>query len=143
MKNKLFAMKIKRKYAPALYMIILLLPLFYSCDDTVNPLYYDIPESNVSYSKHIQPLFNLKCTNSGCHDDQTRAGNLSLTSYGNTTADLQIVVPYHPENSVLVWAIEGRIPAGFMPPPTAPVAPLTDNQINGIKTWIKEGARAN
>lgn len=122
---------------------LFLLIFIYGCDDSINPIYQDIPASNVSYSRHIQPIFNLKCTNSGCHDDQSRAANLSLTSYANTTADLQIVVPYYPENSILVWAIEGRSASGFMPPPTAPVAPLTNNQINGIKTWIKEGAKAN
>ncbi len=125
------------------FAIILVLIFTSYCDDSINPVYQDIPESNVSYSRHIQPIFNVKCTNSGCHDDASRAGNLSLTSYANTTADLQIVVPFHPENSILVWSIEGRSASGLMPPPTAPVAPLTDNEINGIKTWIKEGAKAN
>ncbi len=115
----------------------------FGCDDTVSNYVEDIPESNVSYSKHIQPIFNLKCTSSGCHEDQTRAGNLSLTSYGNVTADELIIVPYHPENSILVWAIEGDAGYGPMPPLGAPVPPLSQKEIQGIKTWIKEGAKSN
>ncbi len=125
------------------FILIIIAIISISCDDSINPIYQEIPSENVSYSRHIQPLFNVKCTNSGCHDNSTRAGNLSLTSWANTTADLQIVVPYHPENSILVWSIEGRSASGLMPPPTAPITPLTNNQIEGIKTWIREGAQAN
>ncbi len=114
-----------------------------SCDDTVTNNGEDIPSSNVSYSRYIQPIFNLKCASSGCHDDQTRAGNLSLTSYANATADELIIVPYHPENSILVWAIEGTAGYGPMPPLGAAVLPLSQKEIQGIKTWIKEGAKSN
>ncbi len=117
--------------------------IFASCDDSINPINQDIPSSNVSYNKYIQPIFNVKCNNSGCHNDQDRAGNLSLTSYANATSDNQIVVPYYPDNSILVWSIEGKAASGFMPPPAGPVAPLTKNEIEGIRTWIKEGAKSN
>lgn len=122
---------------------IFIFAVAFGCDDTVSNNGKDIPDSNVSYSRHIQPIFNLKCATSGCHDDQTRAGNLSLTSYGNATADNLIIVPYHPENSILVWAITGESGYGPMPPLGAPVPPLSDKEIQGIKTWIKEGAKPN
>jgi len=137
------------KFKNSLYNALLLILFFSvilavsSCKDTVAPNDNDIPEKNVSYNKHIQPIFNYKCTLSGCHEDATRAGGLSLTSYANTTADIQIVFPYHPENSILVWAIEGTGGYGPMPPVTAPAPPVTKKELQGIKTWIKEGARAN
>ncbi len=115
----------------------------YACKDTVGPNDNDIPAKNVSYSRHIQPIFNYKCTLSGCHDDATKAGGLSLTNYASTTEDIQIVFPYHPENSILVWAIEGAGGYGPMPPVTAPAPPVTKKELQGIKTWIKEGAKAN
>ena len=113
-----------------------------ACDDTLTGSEIDsriIPSQNVDYYEDIQPVFNIKCATVMCHDNQTMAGGLSLTSYDNTTADVLIVFPYQPESSKLVWAIEGQTGASPMPP--AGYAPLTQNQIKGIKTWIAEGAK--
>lgn len=108
--------------------------------EQINVNLIKIPASNVSYSQHIQPLFNLNCNTSGCHDDASRAGNISLTTCANTTADPSIVFPGEPDNSRLVWAVEG-IGNFPMPPPGYPQ--LTSNQISGIRTWISEGAECN
>jgi hypothetical protein len=50
-----------------------------------------------------------------------------------------VVVPNDPGNSGLVMRIEGSIGARM------PLNrnPLNQNQINGIRTWIAEGARNN
>ncbi len=97
------------------------------------------PATNVSYGQHVQPLFNLTCAVSGCHDDATKQSNLSLTSYVNATARPGIIVLGNPDASVLVQRIEGTIQ------PRMPFnrAPLNDNQIKGIRQWIKEGAKNN
>ena len=101
-----------------------------------------IPSSNVSFSEYIQPVFFVKCATSGCHDDGNRAGGLRLTSWANTTIDPSVVFPGKPNNSKLVWAIEGQ--AGIPPmPPIGFVRPLTPNQIQGISTWVAEGAKNN
>ena len=101
-----------------------------------------IPSSNVSFSEYIQPVFFVKCATSGCHDDGNRAGGLSLTSWANTTIDPSVVFPGKPNNSKLVWAIEGQ--AGIPPmPPTGFARPLTVNQIQGIRIWVEEGAKNN
>ena len=99
-----------------------------------------IPDSNVSYSQDIQPVFNLKCANAGCHNDADRAGGISLTTCTNTTDDPSIVFPGEPDNSRLIWAIEG---IGNFPMPPVGYPPLTSNQIKGVRTWIKEGAQCN
>ena len=129
--------------------IFLILSLFSimliaACDDTKNVTDIDsiiIPSSNVSYAQYIQPVFNAKCMRSGCHDDQTRAAGLSLTSWDNTRANSQVVYPYLPQNSKLVWSIEGT--SGTIMPPLGYSPPVNQNQITGIKTWIKEGAKNN
>ena len=115
--------------------------LVQACDDTLNTQNeIIIPSQNVSYNKYIQPLFNIKCTNSGCHNDESKAEGLSLTTWSNTRADPAIVFPYEPQSSKLVWAIEGE-GISIMPPFGYP--PLTENQREGIKIWIKEGAENN
>jgi hypothetical protein len=116
---------------------------FTSCDDTQTVEDIDkkpIPATNVSFSQHIYPVFNVKCNNSGCHNDESRAGGVSLTSWSNAT-DPSIVVKGDPNTSKLVWSID-RIPGvKWMPPIGYPG--LTEQQRIGIKTWITEGALNN
>lgn len=100
----------------------------------------DIPDKDVSYIRHIQPVLEVKCNNAGCHNDESKAGNLSLTSYQSTTSDLSIVFPGEPQNSRLATVIQPG--SGFTMPPLS-YPPLTEDQINGIITWIKEGAKNN
>ncbi len=117
--------------------------LFFSCKDTVTGDDIDkraIPDKDVSYTKHIQPVFDIKCNSSGCHNDEDRAGSISLTSYQNTTADLSVVFPGQPQNSRLATAIQ---PSTSIPMPPMAYPPLTENQVKGIITWIKEGANNN
>lgn len=118
--------------------------LYSGCKDTITGSQLDqrvIPDSNVSYSQNIQPVFDLKCSNSGCHDDGSMAGGLSLSTWANTTADPGIVFPGKPDNSRLVWTIEHYASVPPMPPVGYPT--LTQNQIKGIRTWIQEGAKDN
>ena len=47
-----------------------LVTTFTSCDDTITVNDVDnniIPDSLVSFSKHIYPVFQVKCALSGCH----------------------------------------------------------------------------
>jgi hypothetical protein len=97
------------------------------------------PLSNVSYAQHVQPLFNQTCAIAGCHDDG-QSLQVRLTSYGNVFfAQPQVIVEGSPESSVLVLRIEGRL--GQRMPLNR--NPLNQNQINGIRAWIAEGARNN
>ena len=53
---------------------------------------------------------------------------------------MQRVAPGDPENSYLVWKIQGRptIVLSRMPPPPKPS--LTQEEIDAIVTWIQRGA---
>jgi len=118
--------------------------LIAACDDTKNVTDIDniiIPSSNVSYSQYIQPVLTAKCARAGCHDDQTQAAGLSLTSWSNTKQNYLVVAPGLPQNSKLVWSIEGT--SGNIMPPLGYSSPVNKNQIEGIKTWIQEGAKNN
>ncbi|MFN0157958.1 MAG: hypothetical protein ACKVRP_07790 [Bacteroidota bacterium] len=97
------------------------------------------PLTDVSYSVHVQPLFNQTCALAGCHDDAT-PDRARLTSHTNVLfANPQIVVEGSPDQSILVLRIEGRLGQNM------PLNrnPLNQNQINGIRAWIAEGARNN
>ena len=132
------------KHIKQIYFLLLFsLIMIPDCKDSVTAGQVDtivIPSSNVSYIKYIQPVFTTKCIN--CHNDQVSDGNLSLTSWAGTTLDRSIVFPGSPQTSRLVWSIQAQSGASPMPPPgSAP--PLNTNQINGVITWIKEGAKNN
>jgi hypothetical protein len=100
------------------------------------------PVSNISYSVHVQPLFNQACAISGCHDAGQNQSELHLTSYGDavlSTSAVGVILPGKPDQSLLVLRIQGTVGAR-MPPG---VYPLNSNQINGIRAWIVEGAKNN
>lgn len=98
------------------------------------------PADSVSYGRHVEPLFRQTCSLIGCHDDGNHPSALKLTTYDNLMyGSLQVVVRGQPNQSVLVWRIEGRV--GRLMPMNR--NPLNQNQINGIRAWIAEGAKNN
>lgn len=97
------------------------------------------PASNLSYSQHIQPIFNTYCATIDCHDSYSQADNLILSSYYDATARAGIIIKNNANASVLVQRIEGKIQPQM--PPNRP--PLSTNKSTAIKTWINEGAKNN
>ena len=122
------------------YFLLFAILLFISCDDTITSEDIDklvMPDSNVSYAQHIAPVFEVKCV--GCHNDQRKEGGVNLSSWVNATSDPRIIFPGSDSTSVLVWTIEKV-------PPYAPMPPnqwLVRNHIDGIRIWIREGAKNN
>jgi hypothetical protein len=115
------------------------------CKDSITASQVDsrvMPQSNISFTTDLQPVFELKCANSGCHDDGTRAGGLSLTSCANAKSDPGAIAVGSSKTSRLVWAEEGQ--AGIEPmPPVGVNKPFTSEQDRGLKKWIDEGAKCN
>ncbi len=108
--------------------------------DGESPSNIVFPISNVSYGQQVQPLFNQTCTLAGCHDDGTHQSMLSLTSYDNLMyGGALVVVRNKPDVSMLVLRIQGSV--GTRMPLNR--NPLNQNQINGIRAWIGEGAQNN
>lgn len=124
--------------------------VFWSCkDDLGGGGTKDIvfPATHISYGKQVQPLFDRGCSFSGCHGPDTYdQRGYSLDSYDHATARLGIIVACYPnescnpENSLLIRRIEGLDNLPRMP---LYLPALTDNQINGMKQWIREGAQNN
>ena len=112
-----------------------------SCDDTLTSTEVNnivMPDSGVSYSKHIAPVFEVKCV--PCHNNTGRKeAGLDLSSWSAATLDPRIIARGSDSTSVLVFSIEGLPPYALMPPSGR----LIDNHIKGIRTWIREGALNN
>ena len=115
--------------------------IYISCDDTVTVQDIDnrtIPDSNVSYSKDIRPILEVKCVS--CHGTNSVEGGVNLTEW-TYFVDGMIVVPYYPENSELVWVLEEKATYSHLGKKN--YIPFTTNQVRGTKTWIAEGAKNN
>ncbi len=134
----------KRIYPQIFILFLILSVVFIGCEDTITGNEIDqviIPAKDVSYSQYIQPVLNVKCSTSGCHDDGTRAGDYSVTNWANVVIP-GIVDAYNEQTSRLVWRIDA-LGVEPMPPINSVSGFLTPNQRKGIRTWIREGAKNN
>ncbi|MBI2794306.1 MAG: hypothetical protein HYX66_06635 [Ignavibacteria bacterium] len=95
------------------------------------------PDSLVSYQKHVKPFLNLRCGQ--CHSDSYAAGGIRLTQYSYLLFDKpNLIVPGKPDESLVNQVLERIIAhqAGRM-------ETIPSNQINGMRTWVTEGALNN
>ena len=120
-----------------------------SVADTTQP-------ATVSFQNDIFPLVlevgqgGYGCNNVSCHGSPIISSNYSVSTYGDfvtsgeqaTALNICVVKPGDPDNSYLVWKLEGRSGiAGVQMPQTG--AKMTPQDIAMVKTWILEGARNN
>jgi hypothetical protein len=130
-----------KNYLKILLFILFGVVVFMSCKDQITDNSKDLvfPGSKVSYSQHVQPLFDYRCDMTTCHDNEPANTRLSLTSYFGLTKYPGIVVPGLPDNSILIQRLDGRLR------PRMPLKgdTLIPNHLTGLRTWIKEGALAN
>ena len=131
------------------YLLLLIfgsaLLIWNSCkDDIVSARNSSVvfPDSGVSYSKHVEVLFQETCAVSGCHAGGNAGGGLDLTkpSYSKLMDhNPRLVVSTQSSSSLLIQRLNGtfgeRMPKNL--------DPLTENQLKGIKRWIDEGAANN
>jgi hypothetical protein len=116
-----------------------------SCKDQVvdpnaNPVVF--PTSKVSFSQHVQPLFQSRCAFTGCHAGSYPSAGLDLSSpaYNNLmNHQPRLVIAGASSNSLLIERLDGRI-APQMP---FNATPINANQLAGMKKWIDEGAQNN
>jgi hypothetical protein len=107
-----------------------------------------LPESNITFSEHIRPLFRIRCgSENGCHSFLNTGGypakRLQLTNYQSTITHLidgdePLIIPGQGEQSFLYKIL-------FMPLSDSPRMPkeripLNTNNTNCIRIWIDEGA---
>ena len=138
-----------RIYPLVLYLsVIAVTGLFYTTacnENTAGPeKEIVLPDSNLNYIEHIQPLLITNCANkNGCHGSFEPARGLDLTDYQVirthlATGSEQLIIIYDSEASFLYNILKG--PVRYVPrmPLYEPMLKL--KYINGIKQWIDEGA---
>jgi hypothetical protein len=129
---------------PFLTLLAIFLCVFFcnSCKDDITDSHTSsivFPDSLISFSKHVEPLFRETCLGGQCHSSSRPAKNLNLeTDVWSSLRDHtpQIVIPYKGNESLLVLYLDGR----QQPQMPLQSPPLTQNQIKGVKKWIDEGA---
>lgn len=94
-----------------------------------------VEQANI-YPDVIEPILMQRC--SGCHNDQKAKGKLSLASYQTTTAN--VIIANQLDTSELYRRITlDSHDKKFMP--AEGKTPLTQEQVQLIAWWIKNGAK--
>lgn len=126
----------------SILILVLAFYIFVACDNQINsPDDLVFPEKNVSFFEHVQPFLKYYCAYQGCHAPETRAGGKWFSDWESIihTDNLGFVVSGNPDGSRFVQIIEGKSLSHF----SYIRYDIKDNHIQGIRTWILEGARNN
>ncbi len=100
------------------------------------------PATPAFYTQKVKPIFDANCAR--CHGGMNHRGGLSLDTRAAMLKgghDGSVLVPGHPEQSLLVKLIRHEGPADDpMPMPPAPRAKISDADIATVTAWVKAGA---
>ncbi|MGB3802129.1 MAG: DUF1553 domain-containing protein [Lewinella sp.] len=97
------------------------------------------PERTVSFNEDIRPIFNEKCV--GCHGGVKQAGGFGLVFRENALQETEsgkfAIVPGRPGSSEIIARVRHEEAELRMP---YDAAPLSEEEIRLLETWIDEGA---
>ena len=97
-----------------------------------------IPNDSICFVQDILPIFSSGCAITGCHDALTHLEGYNLTSYSSITGRSGSIVPGNPNESKLYRVVAVESGEDRMPPP--PLAALSSEQQEKLRTWILQGA---
>ena len=121
----------------------IILILTASCSDSVvtDTGEIEFPDTNVSWSRHVQPFLTLTCAYQGCHSSESRAAGIALDNYFELRNAFSggLVIEGKPDQSYLMQILQG----GLHPYEYIWWPKVNDNHREGIRTWINEGAKNN
>lgn len=95
----------------------------------------------VYFQNQILPILVSNCTESGCHNAQDHQDGVVLDSYQSLVSTVENATQNDWHENKLMRALLETDPDKQMPPP--PNAPLSQAQINLLKTWLAQGAANN
>lgn len=136
------------KFKAEIHIIILALTLLLCSCDGVTNTGSDIvfPDDSVSYTKHVEPFTLSNCALAGCHGAITAPNTYSMYNYFDYDNFLGLIIRGNPEGSTYYQVlIYGKYQSSKGIPHLTYIdfSVITDNQIKGIYTWIKEGGVLN
>jgi hypothetical protein len=106
-----------------------------SSDDITSPEQIVFPAANVSYRAHLAPYLALSCNSEQCHGSASGARGIQLTSWVYVVDNRVTLARDTTSPIVLVmYGLDPNHHGTFR---------ANDNQRQGIKTWVKEGAQNN
>ncbi len=94
------------------------------------------PEKDISFLLHVQPFLQQNCSYSPCHGNEM-AGGIRLVEYYQVISVPNFIHPLNPDISRFVQILEER---GVSHYTYFYRKNITENHIQGIRQWIKEGA---
>jgi hypothetical protein len=107
------------------------------CPNTIsNPKDIIFPDSNVSYTRQVEPFLNLTCAFSGCHGN-TSTNGIILNDYFRIVNTPGLVIAGKPDASLLIQIIEKTKPHFTY----YEESNITENHKKGMRRWVQEGAR--
>ncbi|MCF6219340.1 MAG: hypothetical protein L3J62_10570 [Gammaproteobacteria bacterium] len=104
-------------------------------------------ESQVSFSKDVQPILNDNCLK--CHVEGGAGfvkNGLNMTSYENLMKGTHfgpVIDSGSSVSSTLVRLISGNADPSLKMPHGSGNKPLSEGEVNTIKMWIDQGAKNN
>lgn len=97
-------------------------------------------EKEVDFSTQIKPILNKNCIS--CHGGVKKSGGFSVLfeeeAFANTESGHPAIIPGDPNGSELIKRLTATDPEMRMPYERSP---LSDEEIDLLKTWIKQGAK--
>ncbi len=128
---------------PIILFIILLPILVTFCSkESTPPEDFVFPDSNLSYKDHIREyIFLPHCASPGCHSNIDQASGLDLETLTPTfwSHNRRVVIEGSPQESLLYLVLLNPVPPNISRMPKES-APLSNDMIKAIQTWIREGA---
>lgn len=98
---------------------------------------------SVDYNRQIKPLLSNRCF--ACHgpDEESRKGDLDLSTVEGATENLggyRAVHPGHPELSAILDRVTLPHSDPEAMPPSGKSDRLSEHEVDLLKRWIREGA---
>lgn len=111
------------------------------CDNTNNgQINFLFPEEEeVSYLQHVDPFLRLRCAFSPCHNPAYASAGYDMTDWFQVTKDQVLVNTVNVESSLLLQVMDGRNPHLV----NMGLILANENQIQGVRRWIEDGAELN
>ncbi len=114
----------------------------FACNSSTDPNYRDLDfpeESEIKYLSHVEPFLRVRCAYAGCHSSTHQAGGMDLTTWFSIMGIPGFVNTDKVESSLFLQVVNGQNPHLI----NLMLIKVRDNQINGIKRWIEQGAPNN